>query len=101
MFKYYEEPTVSYSDGVYSSGYANCGEKDHYLADYDSTAAAGEEYTSLVAFHPTYNIRNSLYFYQDTDYDPVRYYIELDASEELDLGRYEYGFIIEMADYTS
>ena len=31
----------------------------------------------------------------------MRYYIELDASEELDLGRYEYGFIIEMADYTS
>ena len=87
--------------GIYAAGYDNCGEKDHFLADYDSTAAAGEEYTGLVAFHQSYNVRNSLRFYQDTDEDPVRYYIELDASEELDLGRYEYGFIIEMSDYYS
>lgn len=61
--------------GIYAAGYDNCGEKDHFLADYDSTAAAGEEYTSLVEFHPTYSIRNSIYFYQDSSYDPVRYYI--------------------------
>ena len=94
---YYESPDIIRTLG-FSSGITECGDTDHYIADYDEDTAT---YSTFQLFHQTYNLRNSLYFYQDTSYSPVRYYVELDPTEDLDLGKYHYGLVIEMADYPS
>ena len=94
---YYDEPDIIRAIG-FPSGYSDCGSTDHYLANYDSNSGT---YSNYQAPHPSYNVRNSLFFYQDTSYSPTRYYIELDPSQDLDLGRYEYGVVIEMTDYPS
>ena len=98
--KYYEEPIIKKTTGIYANGYTNCGAKKHYIANYDASAPAGSEYHTLTEFHPYYDVRSSLTYYQQTTgLTTPRYYISLDPSEELDLGRYQYGFIIEMEDY--
>ena len=97
VFYYYDSPDIVRSSG-FPAGYTDCGDTDHYLATYDSNAGT---YSNYRAFHPSYKVENSLSFYQDTSYTPTRYYVELDPTQDLDLGRYEYGLIIEMSDYPS
>jgi hypothetical protein len=90
---YYEEPEIEAGSAIaasafFSGGYDTCGARNHYLGDYD--AASVPTYSNLQAFHPIYNLRNSLY-YRREEYDngdPNKYIIELDPAEELDLGRY-------------
>ena len=93
---YYESPDITRTG--FTSGITECGDTDHYIADYDEDTAT---YSTFQLFHQTYNLRNSLYFYRDESYSPYRYYVELDPTEDLDLGKYHYGLIIEMADYPS
>ena len=61
---YYEDPEIEAGTAIaasafFAAGYDSCGDRNHYLGDYD---AATGLYNNLQAFHPIYNLRNSLYY---------------------------------------
>ena len=95
MYRKYNDPNIIANTFLGGSTANSCGARLHYIADHDPNT---NTYSNLVLVHPTYSLRNGLYF-RDNGGSPKEFELKLDPTDVLDLGLYNYAVVIEMEDY--